>query len=237
MIEVEIVDVYSGGNYSKPIKRYIAVSYEDVLKYVNKLNKNKDAFNTSHRVIVHADKEYVKEIPLLDTSHNLEDIDYISIEYTIDMCPIIECINIGGYKYDNDIFKDLIDLSIGDIVFNRRDGKYYLVVRDPNKWSLSAALWNDDNPNGLVSRYDIHKVSKHEYKYYNLHKLELLRDTNSIEEYDKILEDICENHPRMMNYTAHQKYSFNYAISKLNSKIEQFKYYLYRKRLNRYKKK
>lgn len=236
MIEVEIIDAYRGGIYNKTIKRYIASSFKDVLNYVNKLNK--DNFNTSHRVIIRANKEYIKDIPILDTLYNLDDIDSISIEYTMDMCPIIECVNIGGYKYDNDIFKDTVDLKLGDIVLNRCDGKYYLVVRDPNEWSLSEALWNDNNPSGLVSRYDIHKVSKYEYEYYNLHKLELLRDSNSVEEYDMILEDICENHPKMMNYiTAYKKYSFNHIIFTLNSKIEKFKYYLYKKKLDRYMKK
>lgn len=239
MIEVEILDVYAGGIYNKTIKRYIASSFSDVVKYVNKLNLNRDDFNTSHRVFIHTDdKKSIKDIPIMCSIFDKNDIRWIGIEYTIDMCTIIERIYTNNDIYDNDIFKDMIDIKIGDIVFNRRDGRYYLVVNDPDTWVLSDALWNDNNPGTILSRYDIHKATKYEYEYYNLHKLELLKSANSIDEYEKISDDICINHPRMMNYDrSYLQPKFKRFIIKINNKIKKFRYNLYCKKVNKYRNK
>ena len=240
MIEVEIIDAYSGRIYNKTLKRYIASSFDDAIKYINKLNLNKDDFNTSHRIFIHTDdKNCIKDIPIICTMYDKNDIKWISIEYTMDMCTIIERVYTDDDNmYDNDIFKDMIDIKVGDIVFNRRDGKYYLVINDPNTCILSDALWNDNNPCTLLSRYDIHRATKYEYEYYNLYKLELLKSANSIDEYEKISDDICTNHPRMMNYDrSYLQPKFKRFIIKINDRIEKFRYNLYCKKVNKYRNK
>lgn len=199
MIEVTYINAYTGNVHEEELNSLKVSSFNEVLIYANNTLQNK--YNTCLRICIYSDDATcIKQIPLILDNINIDDIDSVFVEYTVDMCPIIQviCKKSNGIEYIHDYYRNLFELSEGDIVFNKRDGRFYYIIKDPNIYSLQDVMWNDDIPSSHISKYDIHKATEFEYEYYHLDRLVSLRTASNVDEYNKILDSIFKNHPRLI---------------------------------------
>lgn len=199
MITVSLNNAYTGSIYSNELSEIKLNSFDEVIKYSKSLGLEYRSIN--YRLQVYTDDiENIKQIPLvLDRDISISDINEVLIEYTSDMCPIIQVIfDNRCMHYVHDYYSNLFKISAGDVVCNKRDYRFYYITQSPDNKSLQDIMWNDDMPNDFISMIDIYKPSEYEFNMHRLDKLVALKNANSKDEYYTILNDILNNHPRLL---------------------------------------
>ena len=205
MIEVSLINAYTGSRYFEYIQQELSFdNIPDIEVFISTECITRYDMNSMIRLLLYSEaqdsiSQLLSYFKSNDQRYNISEIEFILIECTLDMCPIIQTVMYCGNKYVHDFHEDIFKLVTGDVVFNYRDGKFYYIKNDPSVYSLKDIMWNDDNPSCEISKYDIHKVSECEFRYFHLDKLVSLISASSEIERANILKNITNDHPRLVS--------------------------------------